>query len=269
MLGQQALLSGPSLQTRLHNTTLPQAKIKHLSMHVVCYSFMQYMVIIIPGWRHAATEWSAVSDQLTRLAVPHTVLDIPGFGTVPHDPAIQTLSDLAAWCNAQIAEIATTAQTPLSLAGHSCGGRIALQLVADGMQVDDLVLCGSPNLYRPSRSTALKKLLVQALNPVKSFIPEKVRRILRSDDYQAVQNDKLLNLYLDVVRDDQTHLLNKVVLPTALLWGEQDEAAPVWIAHELHEKLKDSTLDIISGVGHNIHHEKPQLLAAKIAHYVA
>jgi len=227
------------------------------------------MLIIIPGWRHSAAEWNSVSTQLTSQHIEHVTLDLPGFGTVPNDEPLQTLADLSQWCLQEITALQKDSTTPLVLFGHSCGGRIAAQLVAQGLTVEKLILCGSPNLYRPSTKTKLIKNLVMVSSPFKGLVPESLRQKLRSDDYQAVLDDPLRDLYLDVVRDDQSDILSKITCPTTLLWGEHDDAAPLWIGQELAQRLSNSTLDIIPHAGHNLHYEKPQLLAAKIAQYVA
>jgi pimeloyl-ACP methyl ester carboxylesterase len=226
------------------------------------------MLLIIPGWMHDAAQWNTVSELLDRNNVEHQVLDIPGFGTVPCDENLQTIDDLATWCKEQIDIIKITTDTPLVLFGHSCGGRIALQLVADGLAVNHLILCGSPNLYRPSLKTRAKKLLATLGAPFKSYIPERLREKLRSDDYEAVRGSDLQDLYTDVVRDDQTDLLGSITVATTLLWGELDEAAPLWIGRELGAKLPTATLEILPKLGHNLHHENPGLLAGKLTCYV-
>lgn len=227
------------------------------------------MLVIIPGWRHAASDWQAVSFTLNRHGIQHKILDIPGFGTIPTNPTIKTLDDLSLWCKAQITNLQSESNRPLILCGHSCGGRVALKLVAEGLAVDQLILCGSPNLYRPTLRVKVITVFAMLARPIRSLVPYSIRRKFRSDDYENAKNSPLQDLYLDVVQDDQTHVLELVQCPVALIWGENDEAAPVWIAHELLERLKQATLTIIPLGGHNLHHDKPQLLAAKIAKYAS
>ncbi|MFT5831735.1 MAG: pimeloyl-ACP methyl ester carboxylesterase [Candidatus Paceibacteria bacterium] len=226
------------------------------------------MIIIIPGWMHSAAEWSVVSGLLEQQGVENCVLDLPGFGTVPIDESIKTMSDLTTWCKNKVTQIEENNTPPVTLVGHSCGGRIGLALVAEGMVLEKLVLIGSPNLYRPSRAIQLTKLLVSVMSPVKRFIPESLRHGLRSADYTQAAGTSMQDLYQNVIKYDQTNLLAKVTVPVQLLWGENDTAAPVRIARELDSKLQHSSLEIIPKLGHNLHHENPVLLAGKLKSYV-
>ena len=227
------------------------------------------MVIIIPGWMHAASEWKQVSDLLHERQIEHAVLDIPGFGTVAPDPAINTLTDLCRWCAIEIDRLQRPSTSPLVLFGHSCGGRVAVQLAAEGLEVQHLILSGSPNLYRPSFKTKLVKALAALARPFKHQVPEQLRQKFRSADFAAARDTQMLTLYQSVVTGDQRDILPNIAAKTTLLWGECDEAAPLSIAQEMLPLIAGSQLAIIPHAGHNLHHEKPQLLAAKITTYVA
>jgi len=225
-------------------------------------------LIIIPGWRHTAHDWKLVSQALDRHDIPHTVLDLPGFGNTPVDATIRTFADLCNWCERAITEVTQRTAEDIHLFGHSCGGRIAATLVANGLTVETLTLCGSPNLYRPTWKVRTLKLLAKICRPIKWLIPAQVRRKFRADDYTDVQHTALADLYLDVIKDDQTDTISTINTRTFLLWGALDTAAPVHIGQELERLLPHATLDIIPNQGHNLHIEKPELVAAKIKGYV-
>jgi len=226
------------------------------------------MVIIIPGWMHAASEWKQVSDLLHERQIEHAVLDIPGFGAVALDPAIKCFADLCQWCLDEIILLQSRSTSPLVLFGHSCGGRVAVQLVAEGLEVQHLILSGSPNLYRPSFKTKLVKALAGLGRPFKHQVPEQLRQKLRSADFAAARDTQMLPLYQSVVTGDQGDILPNITAKTTLLWGECDEAAPLSIAQEMLPLITGSQLAVIPHAGHNLHHEKPQLLTAKITTYV-
>jgi pimeloyl-ACP methyl ester carboxylesterase len=46
-------------------------------------------------------------------------------------------------------------------------------------------------------------------------------------------------------------------MPTLIVWGDQDKIIPVNHAHQTHEAIPNSRLEIISGVGHFPHVEEP------------
>ena len=222
------------------------------------------MLIILPGWMHNAAQWNAVSKQLDNLNVQHVVLDFPGFGTNVKDDTITDLDGLVVWASNEIERVTTSTNEPVTLLGHSCGGRIALALAVDNITYRQLILVGSPNLYRPTLKVRIIKIFSRLVAPAKSLVPVRLQDYLRSDDYTVATKTNMQELYLSVVVDDQTALAKCVTTKVQLLWGEQDVAAPVRIAYELDDLLADSTLTVLPNLGHNIHQENPGLLAGKI-----
>jgi pimeloyl-ACP methyl ester carboxylesterase len=46
-------------------------------------------------------------------------------------------------------------------------------------------------------------------------------------------------------------------MPTLIVWGERDNIIPVSHAHQAHEAMPNSRLEIVPGVGHFPHVEDP------------
>lgn len=67
---------------------------------------------------------------------------------------------------------------------------------------------------------------------------------------------------------DVKEKLPSLNLPTLLLAGEQDILAPLYIAKEMHEKIKDSKLEVFKGGAHMIHHETPASVAQSIKNFL-
>lgn len=223
-------------------------------------------LVILPGWNHSHFDWQQVSKALQSHGVSHTVLDVPGFGAEPHQAELLTISDMSAWLANKLTKYSTD---KVVLCGHSYGGRIAAQYAASkAARLEGLILIGSPNIYRPSLSTRIKKLFSYILSPIKKCLPESFKIMFRSADFVAARGGPLQTLFENIVSNDQTKLLPNIAVPTKLLWGELDDAAPLRIATEINTLLPNSTLETVTGVGHNIHVEKPQLLAGKLTTYV-
>ena len=220
-------------------------------------------LIILPGWGHNKEHWEAVSRLLTERNCNHTVLDLPGFGSEPYDPSFTTVDDVADWLDQTLQEKFDSAQ--LILCGHSYGGRVAASYLARHTHhCEKLILIGSPNLYRPAPTTRLKKRLAGILRPLKHFLPENARKALQSDDYKAAAGTELSALLKNVIPDDQAKLLPHIAVPTELIWGEHDDAAPLAIAKEVDALLPNSHLEIVQGGGHNLHLEKPDWLSGRL-----
>lgn len=58
-------------------------------------------------------------------------------------------------------------------------------------------------------------------------------------------------------------------VPTLIVWGAADPIIPIHHAHDAHEAIRGSRLEIYQGVGHYPHCEEPESFAAMLADFVA
>ncbi|WP_036730246.1 alpha/beta fold hydrolase [Peptoniphilus mikwangii] len=70
-----------------------------------------------------------------------------------------------------------------------------------------------------------------------------------SDDYQ---NSKgiMRKTFVKVVNEATTQYFDKIIAPTLLVWGENDDATPLYMAKVFESKIKDSGLVVLKGAGH-------------------
>jgi len=66
---------------------------------------------------------------------------------------------------------------------------------------------------------------------------------------------------------DKLYLAAEV--PTLIIWGERDPLIPVRHAHEAHERIPGSRLEIFSGAGHFPYRDDPQRFASVVLDFVA
>jgi pimeloyl-ACP methyl ester carboxylesterase len=57
-------------------------------------------------------------------------------------------------------------------------------------------------------------------------------------------------------------------LPTLIVWGEHDPLIPVQHAHEAHERIPGSRLEIFRGAGHFPYRDEPQRFAAVVRDFI-
>ena len=63
---------------------------------------------------------------------------------------------------------------------------------------------------------------------------------------------------LDIMAEtDLSDLLPHIVVPTLLIWGEQDVRSPLSVAHQFHNAIPDTELRVIQGAGHMSNLERP------------
>lgn len=200
-------------------------------------------ILALHGWGRTRADWLPALSGHAALAV-----DLPGFGASPPPPT--------AWGSREYA----TLLAPLlvdggwTVAGHSFGGRVAVQLAAGWPSlVSGLVLTGVP-LLRPT-STARSPLAFRVakrahrLGLLSDARMEQERRKRGSADYrnaQGVLRDTLVKL----VHEDYRDLLPAIDAPVELVWGASDTAAPLEMAREAQGLLRKATLTVSPTSGH-------------------
>ena len=200
-------------------------------------------VLALHGWGRTRADW------LPALVQPALAVDLPGFGASPPPPS--------GWGSRDYAELLAPvlADGGWTVAGHSLGGRIAVQLAAGWPDlVDRLVLTGVPSLIRrPSTAkAALPYRLAKrahSLGLLSADAMEKQRRKHGSADYrnaQGVMRDSLVQL----VNEDYQALLPQIIAPVDLVWGAADTAAPLAMVQEAAGLFAKADLVVAPGSGH-------------------
>ena len=153
---------------------------------------------------------------------------------------------------------------PCDVIAHSFGGRVALHLAADSPElVKRLVLTGCAGLKKPQteeqkkKSEAYqrkKKLLESAkklplLGQFAENAEEKLRQKYGSADYNALDAE-MRKTFVKVVSEDLRPLLPKVKASALLIWGEKDDATPLWMGQTMEKEIPDAGLVVFENDDH-------------------
>lgn len=218
-------------------------------------------VVLLHGWGDAA----AGMKQLRHgLAAQYRViaLDLPGFGGTQAPLTAWGLTDYARFVQHFLQKI--DAGAVYMFVGHSNGGAIAIRgLGQDILQADRLVLLASAGIrgvYK-GRVKALR-VITKLGKALTAPLPKAVKKKIQKKVYKTVGSDMLVAEHLQetfkkVVTDDVRPDIATVAQPTLLIYGEADDATPVWYGRAYHELLATSTLEVLPGVGHFVHLEQP------------
>jgi pimeloyl-ACP methyl ester carboxylesterase len=82
-----------------------------------------------------------------------------------------------------------------------------------------------------------------------SEVAEIINRRFGSDDYRN-SSGIMRRILVKVVNEDLSYLLEQIECPTLLIWGDLDDATPLYQAKIMEEKIKDSGLVVLEGTGH-------------------
>lgn len=219
-------------------------------------------VLLLHGWGGRCESWAPVlRDFAQKYAM--TALDFPGQGGRSSDPP-------QPWDVTDYMEMTRQLLDRLGIerthiVAHSFGGRVALALAATYPQrVNRMVLTGVPALKKPptakqrARSACYKGLKALGDNALSRAVwgrevvegwRNRLQEKFGSADYRAL-SPQMRKTFSRVVSQDLSPYLEKVQAPTLLFWGEQDTAAPLWVAQAMEKRMPDAGLVAMPGVGH-------------------
>lgn len=199
-------------------------------------------VVALHGWGRSGTDFAAILDGVDALAV-----HLPGFGSAPPPTP---------WGSAEYAEHLVPGLAgvgPVVVVGHSFGGRVAVRLAAAHPElVSALVLSGVPLMRatpppRPALRLRVAKRL-RAMHLVPASVVEQVRRRSGSADYRAAEG-VMRDVLVRVVREDYREDLARLSVPVHLVWGADDDAAPLAGAR-LAAEILGVDVEVVPGAGH-------------------
>ncbi|HSX17552.1 MAG TPA: alpha/beta hydrolase [Patescibacteria group bacterium] len=231
------------------------------------------LVVLLHGWGDTA---AGMKQLQSALAKRHTVIavDLPGFGGTQAPSGVWGLDEYALFIAHFLQKI--DAPAPAVLAGHSNGAAIAIRGLAQGvLQADKLVLLGAAGI----RGTY--KGRVKALRYITKFgkaltmpLPKSVKQKLRKQVYKSVGSDMLVaeglqETFKKVVTDDVRKDAATLTQPALLIYGEQDDATPVWFGETYHQLINGSTLEILPGAGHFVHLDRPDDVNKLVQEFIA
>ncbi|MDA0161567.1 alpha/beta hydrolase [Solirubrobacter ginsenosidimutans] len=185
-----------------------------------------------------------------------------------------------------------------TVVGHSLGGGIAMQFAYQFPErCERLVLVSSGGLGRevhlllraaalPGADWVLPLLTSRGARGLGNGIKATLRlgRIAPSADVEvltsgfgSLDNAGSRSAFLHTVRSvidthgqrvsaqDRLHLA--AVLPTLIVWGEQDSIIPADHGRAAHDAMPGSRLELFPGAGHMPHHQDPERFAAVLADF--
>lgn len=184
-------------------------------------------------------------------------LDLPGFGKSDEPNDVYSSYDYAEIVKKFIDHFNLQ---KFSLVGHSFGGKISIIISTKYKDlVDKMVLIDSAGLI-PKRTLSYH-LKVKTYKTIKrlyklfffwkkdSEVAEIINKRFGSDDYKN-SSGIMRKILVKVVNEDLSSLLTQIECPTLLIWGELDDATPLYQGKIMEEKIKNSGLVVLEGTGH-------------------
>lgn len=215
-------------------------------------------LLLLHGWM-AKIEAMAPIYQFFKQSRKVIVLDFPGQGGKS-----DTLKE--AWGVPEYAEMVKSLLDALKVTecdviGHSFGGRVIIYLSAKYPDLFHKIVLTDAAGVKPKVSI-LKQCKIYSYKMakflLKMFMPkekyenklEEMRKKRGSSDYAALTSDVMRMTFQKVIHLDLTPKLKEVKQPTLLVWGENDQDTPMYMAKIMEKRIPDSGIVILENAGH-------------------
>lgn len=227
-------------------------------------------VVVLHGWggriESMAPLLSCLKHQYRLIA-----LDLPGFGESPVPPEHWGTPEYAGFVRDVLADLGVKRA---HFVGHSYGAKTSLYLAAteEGL-VDKLVLQGSSGLRTPPSTKArMKRALSKGakaagrLGPPGEALRKAVYERIASTDYKDA--GPMRPILVRVVNEDMTPFLSQIKASTLLVWGTNDDAAPLIHGRTMAKLIPDAGLVEFEGAGHFAYLDEPERFCTIVQHFL-
>ena len=226
-------------------------------------------VVVLHGWGGRIESMAPVIDCLRR---GHRVVavDLPGFGESPAPAGVWGTPDYAEYVRDLLRDLDVERA---HFVGHSFGAKTSFYLAATHPDVvEKLVLVGSPGLRTPPSMKARAKRGVSRagkaagrLGPPGRWVKQRLYERLASQDYRDA--GPMRSILVKVVNEDLGHVLPRIKSSTLLVWGTEDDAAPVKHAHIMERLIPDAGLVLFDGAGHFAYLDQADRFCTIVRHF--
>ena len=218
-----------------------QIKVQGLNVNYIQYGKGKD-ILLLHGWGQNIEMMKPIGDSFCdRYRI--TIIDFPGFGQSEEPHEAWTIEKYSLMLEEFVKE--TGIKKPIVM-GHSFGGRVAIKFSSRN-NIEKLVLFGSPCI-RIQEELPLKVRILKKIKtlPGMNKIGEFMKQYIGSRDYKAA-SPVMRETLVEVVNEDLSKYAREIEEPTLLIWGEQDDEAPVSEAKELEKIMMDAALIILPG----------------------
>ena len=199
-------------------------------------------ILLLHGWGQNIEMMKMLGDNFCNKCRV-SIIDFPGFGQSSEPKEAWTVDDYSNMLEefVKVLEI----KKPIIM-GHSFGGRVAIRYSAYN-PIEKLVLFGSPCI-RVDKELPLSTKILKKLKtlPGLNTIGEYMKKYIGSRDYKAA-SPIMRQTLVNVVNEDLSEYAKDIEEPTLLIWGENDDEAPLEDAKLLEEIMVDAALIILPG----------------------
>lgn len=193
-------------------------------------------------------------------------IDLPGFGYSAKPEGRFSPTNYAKILKSISRKVA---KRKLIVMGHSMGGAVSLRFASLAPElISKLILVDAAGILEktafikslgqlPSGNTEILKNSLAQLNDLSSSFIELTNMNFFANaisknalTWELLSDSPNVNAALSLVEEDFSLAINELQIPTAIIWGELDNIAPIRAGKVLKHKIKNANIIIIKGAEH-------------------
>jgi 2-hydroxy-6-oxonona-2,4-dienedioate hydrolase len=145
------------------------------------------------------------------------------------------------------------------LLGNSLGGHVALiHVLKHPERIKSLILTGSSGLFENGMGDSYPKRgdyeYIKNKTELTFYDPKTATKELVDEVYGIINNRikaiKIISLAKSAIRNNLGEELNQIKQPTLLIWGNNDNITPPFVAREFNKLIPNSELHFVDKCGH-------------------
>ena len=156
----------------------------------------------------------------------------------------------------------------MHLLGNSLGGHIALLYALEELdRLESITLTGSSGLFESGMGNSFPKRgdydFMKAKTEETFYDPKIATKELVDEVFEIVNNRskaiRIIATAKSAIRHNLSDKLDKIKIPSLLIWGRNDTITPPFVAEKFKELLPNARLEFIDKCGHAPMMEQPEL----------
>lgn len=206
-------------------------------------------ILVLHGWTYSTEKWEPFIKALKNKGFDAKLLKIPGLTEKLEN--VWNIDNYVSWLNEKIGN------NKVILIGHSNGGRILLSFTLKYPQkIKHLILIDSAGIYHNELPIRLKRFVFKNIAKIgrKITTSEKLRKFLyklsRESDYEKA-SPIVRQTMVNLITYDLRNNLDKIKVPTLIIWGKHDKATPLSDGTLMHYLIPNSKMHVIETAKHS------------------
>ena len=164
------------------------------------------------------------------------------------------------------------------LIAHSFGGRIAIKYaVKYPEKIEKLILTGAAGIkHSLSKKQKMFSFMAKTgktifslpvISKFQNYAEKLLYKIIREKDYQKASL-RMKEIMKNVLAEDLKLILEKIEIPTLLVWGKLDNSTPLSDGKLMHEKIENSEMIIFEDANHSLPYQKSEEFTKRIINFI-